>query len=189
MESALDPAKREPYSVEIRFTRPTGEVCWAAIRGRAVFDDAVNPPRAVRLVGVVQEVKADRAITALVAMTSPEARVLLLLPLAAQAGGVDKLHKFLDATHSFRAEFLQTVVAKSGRKPQLSAGLMLFSRPGKFRWTYEKPYEQVIVGDGVRKPDLERMAKEKGAWAYVEKPYIIEKIKGILKEGSGPNMS
>jgi hypothetical protein len=26
------------------------------------------------------------------------------------------------------------------------------------------------------------MAKEKGAWAYVEKPYLIEKIKGIIKE-------
>ena len=29
--------------------------------------------------------------------------------------------------------------------------------------------------------DTERTAKEKGAWAYVEKPYIIEKIIGILK--------
>ncbi len=27
---------------------------------------------------------------------------------------------------------------------------MQFSRPGKFRWEYEKPYEQVIVGDGTR---------------------------------------
>jgi outer membrane lipoprotein carrier protein len=25
---------------------------------------------------------------------------------------------------------------------------MQFSRPGKFRWDYQKPYEQVIVGDG-----------------------------------------
>ncbi|MBI3068535.1 MAG: outer membrane lipoprotein carrier protein LolA, partial [Betaproteobacteria bacterium] len=25
-----------------------------------------------------------------------------------------------------------------------------FQRPGKFRWEYEKPYEQVIVGDGTR---------------------------------------
>ncbi len=30
--------------------------------------------------------------------------------------------------------------------------------------------------------DTEKKAKEKGAWAYVEKPYIIEKIIGILKE-------
>ena len=25
---------------------------------------------------------------------------------------------------------------------------MQFERPGKFRWAYEKPYEQLIVGDG-----------------------------------------
>lgn len=27
---------------------------------------------------------------------------------------------------------------------------MQFERPGKFRWVYEKPYEQLIVGDGTR---------------------------------------
>jgi outer membrane lipoprotein carrier protein len=27
---------------------------------------------------------------------------------------------------------------------------MEFSRPGKFRWEYSKPYEQTIVGDGTR---------------------------------------
>ena len=27
---------------------------------------------------------------------------------------------------------------------------MQFERPGKFRWVYEKPYEQLIVGDGAR---------------------------------------
>ena len=26
----------------------------------------------------------------------------------------------------------------------------MFQRPGKFRWTYEKPYEQLIVADGQR---------------------------------------
>lgn len=89
----------------------------------------------------------------------------LLLPLAAQAGGVDKLHQFLDSTRSFRAEFLQTVVAKNGRKPQLSAGLMLFSRPGKFRWQVEKPYPQLMVGDGekfwIYDPELKQVTVKK----------------------------
>ena len=26
--------------------------------------------------------------------------------------------------------------------------MVQFQRPGKFRWTYDKPYEQIIVGDG-----------------------------------------
>ena len=33
---------------------------------------------------------------------------------------------------------------------QQVTGTMQFSRPGKFRWEYDKPYEQIIVGDGAR---------------------------------------
>jgi outer membrane lipoprotein carrier protein len=67
---------------------------------------------------------------------------------AAGATAVDKLHAFVDGTKSARANFSQVVVGKSGRKPQQASGTMAFSRPAKFRWTYEKPYQQLIVGDG-----------------------------------------
>jgi outer membrane lipoprotein carrier protein len=33
---------------------------------------------------------------------------------------------------------------------QQATGMMEFSRPGRFRWEYTKPYEQTIVGDGTR---------------------------------------
>jgi chaperone LolA len=36
------------------------------------------------------------------------------------------------------------------RKLQETSGTMHFSRPGKIRWSYEKPYEQLIVGDGLK---------------------------------------
>ncbi len=53
------------------------------------------------------------------------------------------------------------------------------------------PPPRVIVITAHGTGDTGRMAKEEGAWAYVEKPYIIEKIKEILKEVSngevGPN--
>ena len=51
-----------------------------------------------------------------------------------------------DAT--LRADFSQIVVAKNGRKPRKSVGVMMISRPGKFRWQIEKPYSQLLVGDG-----------------------------------------
>jgi len=70
------------------------------------------------------------------------------LSLSAQAGGVEQLRAFLDNTRAGKAEFAQSVVSKSGRKPQEASGTMVFSRPGKFRWTYDKPYYQLIVGDG-----------------------------------------
>jgi len=46
-----------------------------------------------------------------------------------------------------------------------------------------QPPPRVIIITAHGKDDTEKIAKEKGAWAYVEKPYIIDKIKGILKGG------
>lgn len=73
---------------------------------------------------------------------------LILLPTLVEAAALDKLRTFVENTRSGKAAFTQTVVAKSGRKPQIAAGTMMFSRPGKFRWMYDKPYYQLIVGDG-----------------------------------------
>lgn len=39
---------------------------------------------------------------------------------------------------------------------------------------------RVIIITAHSQEDTGRMAKEKGAWAYVEKPYILDKIKEIL---------
>lgn len=74
----------------------------------------------------------------------------LLAPTLAYAGGVDSLRAFFKSTQSVRAEFKQTVVDKQGRKVQEVTGTMQLQRPGKFRWDYNKPYVQVIVGDGAR---------------------------------------
>lgn len=67
---------------------------------------------------------------------------------AAHAAASDRLKEFVQATRSARVSFEQVVTAKNGRKAERAAGTFAFSRPGKFRWTYTKPYEQVIVGDG-----------------------------------------
>ena len=70
------------------------------------------------------------------------------LPLLAEAGAVDQLHQFLTSTRTLKAEFSQMVIAKGGRKPQQSSGLVAISRPGKLRWDIQKPYPQLVVGDG-----------------------------------------
>ena len=67
---------------------------------------------------------------------------------AAHAGGVDRLKAFVAGAKTAEADFTQTVADKSGRVTQQASGTMAFARPGKFRWDYGKPYEQVIVGDG-----------------------------------------
>lgn len=65
-----------------------------------------------------------------------------------QADSLAQLRQFMDGTRSARGSFNQQVLSKSGRKPQQASGTFAFSRPGKFRWTYEKPYAQLLVGDG-----------------------------------------
>ncbi len=76
--------------------------------------------------------------------------MLFVLPLTAQAAATDNLKNFIVATHSAQADFTQTVLNKSGKRLQSASGTMQFMRPGKFRWAYHKPYEQLIVGDGAK---------------------------------------
>jgi chaperone LolA len=78
------------------------------------------------------------------------ATLLYLLISTAQAGASDKLRKFISNSQSGQANFTQVVEDKNGKKIQSASGTMQFVRPGKFRWVYQKPYEQIIVGDGAK---------------------------------------
>ncbi|MBI3903735.1 MAG: outer membrane lipoprotein chaperone LolA [Nitrosomonadales bacterium] len=73
---------------------------------------------------------------------------ILLCATSAYAGASDKLKTFIAATRSGQADFTQAVLDKNGKKIQSASGTMQFVRPGKFRWSYQKPYAQLIVGDG-----------------------------------------
>ncbi|MGC2165447.1 MAG: outer membrane lipoprotein chaperone LolA [Gallionella sp.] len=75
---------------------------------------------------------------------------LFLVPLAAHADAIEKLKTFIAATHSAQASFTQEVLDQNGKRIQSASGVMQFQRPGKFRWSYQKPYEQLIVGDGAK---------------------------------------
>ena len=76
--------------------------------------------------------------------------IVLALPASANAGGVERLKAFIAGAKTAEADFTQTVARKSGQITQQASGKMAFARPGKFRWDYAAPYEQVIVGDGVK---------------------------------------
>ncbi len=91
--------------------------------------------------------------------------LVLQLPAQVSAGAIERLHQFLENTKSLRADFSQIVVARNGKRPQQSSGVMIFSRPGKFRWQIEKPYSQLLVGDGekvwIYDPDLKQVTVKK----------------------------
>lgn len=75
---------------------------------------------------------------------------LLSFAELAWAGGIDELHAFLDGAKNGRANFRQVVTGKNARGEQVSSGTFAFARPGRFRWAYEKPWEQLVVGDGAK---------------------------------------
>jgi outer membrane lipoprotein carrier protein len=76
--------------------------------------------------------------------------VLLWLPTLAMGASAETLKSFLNQSTSAKARFAQIVLDRNMKQLQQATGTMAFSRPGKFRWEYEKPYQQTIVGDGQR---------------------------------------
>lgn len=93
----------------------------------------------------------------------------------AVAAPIDQLRSFLTQTTSARGEFEQRV-SGSG-KEQIASGSFVFQRPGRFRWTYLKPYEQLIVADGQRlvlyDKDLNQVTIRKLAAALPSSPASI----------------
>jgi outer membrane lipoprotein carrier protein len=83
--------------------------------------------------------------------------LFIALPAAA-ADGVVLLKQFVERTHAARGSFVQSIYRANGGRGEESGGEFVFQRPGKFRWTYARPYPQVLVGDGVKlwsyDPDL-----------------------------------
>ncbi|MCE9633697.1 MAG: outer membrane lipoprotein chaperone LolA [Methylophilales bacterium] len=74
--------------------------------------------------------------------------ISLLFVGQAHADPVQRLKAFYQSTPAMKAQFKQTVLDKSGRKVQEVSGVMQLLRPGRFRWDYQKPYVQLIIGDG-----------------------------------------
>ncbi|WP_374585411.1 outer membrane lipoprotein chaperone LolA [Pseudoduganella sp.] len=71
----------------------------------------------------------------------------LLFAGVANAAALEQFKVFVGSTKAAKGEFTQKVVAQGGKGKQ-SSGSFTFARPGKFIWTYTKPYEQVLQADG-----------------------------------------
>lgn len=85
-------------------------------------------------------------------MKSLAVALLTLAPLLANASALEQFKSFVAATKSAKGEFTQRLVKAdktgSAKVSNASSGTFVFARPGKFIWTYQKPYEQVLQADG-----------------------------------------
>ncbi|MDO9107097.1 MAG: outer membrane lipoprotein chaperone LolA [Methylovulum sp.] len=58
---------------------------------------------------------------------------------------VAQLKAFLATSKSLTADFKQVAINEAGNPTQTSYGVFYLQRPGKFRWDYQKPFQQQIV--------------------------------------------
>jgi outer membrane lipoprotein carrier protein len=72
---------------------------------------------------------------------------LMTCGVAAHANALDDLHAFAAQTKTARGSFTQHVASRTKASAPTS-GEFIFARPGRFRWSYNKPYEQLLVADG-----------------------------------------
>ena len=116
---------------------------------------------------------------------------LFLFASGAQAAAIDRLNEFVKGAHSLKAHFVQSVYNSKMDQTQNAEGEMMFSRPGKFRWIYDKPYAQILVGDGeklwVYDEDLEQVTVRKLDKAIGSSPAAL--LAGDNEIGKAFNLS
>lgn len=59
-----------------------------------------------------------------------------------------EVEKYLNGLATWSADFTQTIDDGHGKVVRSAAGKLLLQKPGKFRWDYSQPSEQLILADG-----------------------------------------
>lgn len=79
------------------------------------------------------------------------ATAVFAMPTFAGATALEQFKSFVSSTKAAKGEFSQKLLKVTNGAPAVSSestGTFMFARPGKFIWTYQKPYEQVLQSDG-----------------------------------------
>ncbi len=67
-----------------------------------------------------------------------------------QATPASDLQRDLAGLATWSADFRQTIEGADGKVLRSAAGRLYLQKPGRFRWDYREPSEQLILGDGKR---------------------------------------
>lgn len=116
----------------------------------------------------------------MVSVKSAGAMCAVLFSLCIQTAHADalaSLNAFVRDARTGSAEFSQTVTSPDGAKRRSSSGTFEFSRPNRFRFSYTKPFEQLIVADGQRlwiyDPDLNQVVSRRQSTALAATPAAL----------------
>ena len=105
---------------------------------------------------------------------------------AEELGAADQLAAFLDETVTLSAAFEQILLEVDGEPGEVSRGRFYLNRPGRFRWEYREPVEQLVVGDGTRlwmyDQDLEQVTVRALDEGLAGTPAMLLSGEGSLEE-------
>ncbi len=119
-------------------------------------------------------------IRSLLATTFLIALYAVSMPASA-LNGLESLENFVKTVKSGQSDFTQVVTspAKAGEAPRVksSSGTFQFQRPGKFKFQYKKPFEQLILADGISlwiyDADLNQASQRKQSAAFANTPAAL----------------
>ncbi len=111
---------------------------------------------------------------------------LLALPASAEDANTT-LQRFVGGVQSLTARFEQLQLDEDGEVLARRSGSFDLQRPGRFRWAYDQPYEQLMVCDGQRiwnyEPDLAQVTVRNAAEVLKGTPAaLLAQGGGVLNE-------
>ncbi len=100
---------------------------------------------------------------------------------ADELNGLKNLENFVKSTRSGKSDFTQTVTSptRAGEAPRVknSSGIFEFQRPNRFKFQYKKPFDQLILADGISlwiyDADLNQATQRKQAAAFANTPAAL----------------
>jgi outer membrane lipoprotein carrier protein len=94
------------------------------------------------------------------------------------------LQRFVEGVSTLDAKFTQIQFDDNGDELSRSSGRVQLARPGRFRWSYEQPYVQLMVCDGqtiwLYDQDLNQVTVRAAAQALVGTPAAMLSDSGQL---------
>ena len=101
--------------------------------------------------------------------------------------------EFVTDVKTFSGRFEQSLIDPNGTVVEMTSGTLEIQRPGRFRWSYIEPYEQVLVADGLNiwsyDVDLAQVTVKPQAEALSSTPALLlggsaDALQQFINEGS-----
>ncbi|HEY2678279.1 MAG TPA: outer membrane lipoprotein chaperone LolA [Steroidobacteraceae bacterium] len=74
--------------------------------------------------------------------------LMLLATVSTMASPTTEIEGYLNGLATWSADFTQTIDDGHGKIMRSAAGKLYLQKPGRFRWDYSQPSEQLILADG-----------------------------------------